>query len=95
MKDFDEKVTTVIFTLRTPNHFYVNEKDTSSNLLKLQTETEDHITNAYTSLSEHSTQSSTINKSSIYPSRLALCQEHQNQTKLTGNVHSESMDNIG
>ena len=73
----------------------MNEKDTSKNMLKLQTETEDHITNAHMCLSEYSTQSSTINISSISPSRLALYQEYQNQTKLTGNVHSESINNIG
>ena len=75
------------------NHFQVDEKDTSNNLLNRQPETEDHITNFHISLSEYnSTQSSAINMFNISPSRPVLYQEHQ--TKLTGNVHSESMNNI-
>ena len=93
MKYFDENATKVIFTLTTFNHFRVNEKDTSKNLLNPQPGTEDLITNSHISLSEYdSTQSSTINTSNISPSKTTLYQEYQ--IKLTGDDTSESMNKI-
>ena len=93
MKYFTENGTKVTATLATLNHFQVNEKDTSNNLLNPQPETEDLITNSHISLSEYnSIQPSTINISNISPSTPALHQEHQ--TKLTEDDTSESINNI-
>ena len=94
MKYIDENGTKVIVTLATLNHFQVNEKDTSTNLLNPQPETEDRITNSCVSLSEYSSiQQSRINISNISPSTRALYQEYQ--TKLTGDDTFESINNIG
>ena len=92
MKYFDENSTKVIVTLRTLNHFQVNEKDRSDNLLNSQLETEDLITNYQTSLSEYnSIHTSTTNISNISSSIPTLYQEYQ--TKLTGDDTSESINN--
>ena len=92
VKYFDENSTKVIFTLRTLNHFQVNEKDRSDNLLNSQLETEDLITNYQTSLSEYnSIHTSTTNISNISSSIPTLYQEYQ--TKLTGDDTSESINN--
>ena len=93
MKYFDENDTKVIVTLITLNHFQVNEKGTSNNLLNSQPETEDLITKFHISVSEYdSIQPSTINTSNIYPSTTTLYEEYQ--TKLTGDDTSESISNI-
>ena len=93
MKYFDENGTKVIVTLTTLNHFQVNEKDKSNNLLNPQPETEDLINNSHISLSEYDTiQPSTINTSNNSPSTPVLYQEYQ--TKLTGDDTSESIYNI-
>ena len=92
MKYFDENSTKVTVTLRTLNHFQVNEKDRSDNLLNSQLETEDLITNYQTSLSEYnSIHTSTTNISNISSSIPTLYQEYQ--TKLTGDDTSESINN--
>ena len=92
VKYFDENSTKVIVTLRTLNHFQVNEKDRSDNLLNSQLETEDLITNYQTSLSEYnSIHTSTTNISNISSSIPTLYQEYQ--TKLTGDDTSESINN--
>ena len=92
MKYFDENSTKVIVTLRTLNHFQVNEKDRSDNLLNSQLETEGLITNYQTSLSEYnSIHTSTTNISNISSSIPTLYQEYQ--TKLTGDDTSESINN--
>ena len=81
MKYFAENGTKVTATLATLNHFQVNEKDTSNNLLNPQPETEDLITNSHISLSEYnSIQPSTINISNISPSTPAMHQEQSNKT---------------
>ena len=93
MKYFDENGTKVTATLTTLNHFQMNEKDTSKNLLSPKSETEDLTTNSHISLSEYnSIQPSTIDISNISPSTPALHQEYQ--TKLTGDDTSESKNNI-
>ena len=52
MKYFDENSTKVTDTLTTLNHFQMNEKDTSKNLLSPKSETEDLTTNSHISLSD-------------------------------------------
>ena len=79
--------------LITLNHFQVNEKDTSNNLLNPKPETDLITTNSCLSLSEYnSIQPSKINISNISPSAPILYQEYQ--TKLTGDNTSESINNI-
>ena len=93
MKYFDANSTKVTATLTTLNHFQVNEKDISNNLLNHQPETEYLIINSHISLSEYnSIQLSTINISNISPSTPALHQDYQ--TKLTRDDTSESINNF-
>ena len=78
MKYFDENGTKVTSTLKTLNHFQVNEKDTSNNLLNPQPETEDLITISHISLSEYnSIQPTTINVSNNSPSVPVLHEKYQ------------------
>ena len=77
MKYFDENGAMVPVTLRTLNYCQVNEKDTSINLLNLQPETEDRITNSpyfYSNRTVHNHQQS------VSPSTTALYQEYQTKT---------------
>ena len=93
MKYFDENGTKFIVTLATLNYFQANEKDTPSNLLNPQPETEDLINNSHVFLSEYdSIQPSTINTFNTSPSTPALYQEYQ--TKLNGDDTSKSVNNI-
>ena len=93
MKYFDENNTTVIVKLTNLNHFQVNEKDTSNNLLNPKQETDLITANSCISLSQYNNkQPSKINISNILLSTLTLYQEYQ--TKLTGDDTSESVNNI-
>ena len=93
MKYFDDNGATVIVKLTSLNHFQVNEKDTSNNLLNPEPQTDLITTNSCKSLSEYnSIQPPTINISNISPSTPILYQEYQ--SKLTGDDTSESINNI-
>ena len=93
MKYFDDNGATVIVKLTSLNHFQVNEKDTSNNLLNPEPQTDLIATNSCISLSEYnSIQPPTINISNISPSTPILYQEYQ--SKLTGDDTSESINNI-
>ena len=83
MQYFDENGTKVTSTLTTLNHFQVNGRDTSNNLLNPQPETEDLITNSHTSLSEYnSIQPSTINVSNNSPSMPVLHEKYQTKLEM-------------
>ena len=79
--------------LITLNHFQVNEKDTSNNLLNPKPEKDLIATNSCISLFEYnSIQPWEINIFNIFPSTPTLYQEYQ--TKRTGDDTSESINDI-